>query len=115
MRAAIDDESIEIVISPDRAREVTTVSDHTASGFIAIAAATRQSFGELVVVPGLTIAGTDSRHYARIAGNAYRFNPFAVERPDLPRLHGSNERISVENLRRAMTFYSALLLSLGNQ
>jgi len=112
VREAIDDERIKIVISPVHSREATAVSDHTASGFKAIALASRQSFGDLVVVPGLTIAGTDSRHYAKVAQNAYRFNPFTVERTDLPRLHGLNERLSVLNLRRAMTFYSTLLASL---
>ncbi|MFK7967409.1 MAG: M20 family peptidase [Burkholderiaceae bacterium] len=112
VRRAIDDERIAIEVSPTHAREASKVADHTAAGFRAIEKAALQSFGNIVVVPGLTIAGTDSRHYAEVARDAYRFNPFRVEKVDLPRLHGINERISVDNLQRAISFYTALLTDL---
>jgi len=61
------------------------------------------------VTPGLTIAGTDSKHYETVADNAYRFNPMKLTSDDLPGIHGTDERVSIENLVRATRFYIELI------
>ncbi len=69
----------------------------------------RQVFGDLIVVPGLTVAGTDSVHYSQISDDSYRINPFMFTGEDIKRLHGRNERISVDGMIRAVQFYSTLI------
>ena len=80
-----------------------------AAAFTTLARTFREVFGELVVVPGLTIAGTDTKHYATVADNSYRINPFVFSATDIPRLHGVDERISVEAMGKAVQFYMQLL------
>jgi len=64
------------------------------------------------------VAGTDSRHYARLARGrgALRFLPAALNRTagDLRRVHGVDERLSAAAYLRAVAFYARFLeLALG--
>ena len=65
----------------------------------------RQIFPEVIVAPWMTIAGTDSRHYAKLSRNIYRFTPMRLTPEDLSRIHGINERISVKNYQQMVRFY----------
>jgi len=95
------------------ASNASPVASSTNAAFRAIAASVRQIYGEVVIAPGLTIAGTDSKHYETIADDAYRFNPMVVRPEDLTGFHGTNERISIENLVRATRFYMDLVSTYG--
>jgi carboxypeptidase PM20D1 len=60
-----------------------------------------------VLVPG----ATDSRFFAPIAENIYRFQPIVLTEAEAKTFHGANERISVENLGRIIRFYDLLIVS----
>lgn len=90
-------------------REATNISSTTSSSYALIAALSHEILPEAPVAPGLVLAGTDSRHYADVAENVYRFQPILLNAEDLERPHGLNERISVENLERMIRFYIALM------
>ncbi len=64
-----------------------------------------------VQAPSLVVGATDARHYARLSRNVYRFVPMRLEAEDLPRIHGVDERIKVENLGEIVRFYLELALS----
>ncbi len=59
---------------------------------------------EIIVAPGLMIAMTDSRHYAALSQNIYRFTAMRLGPEDLSRLHGTNERIAIKNYAEIITF-----------
>lgn len=113
VRSVVDDEGIEIAPREGFWREASAVSSHEVEGFGTLAQTFREVFGALVVVPGLTIAGTDTKHYSTVADNSYRINPFVFTAEDIPRLHGVNERISVEAMGKAVQFYIQLLKNAG--
>ncbi len=69
----------------------------------------RQIFPETVVAPGLVIGATDSRHFVNVAENSYRFLPMRLGRKDLKRIHGTDERIAVDNYLEIVRFYIQLL------
>lgn len=108
----INDPRVEVKIR-GQAGNASPVASSTNAAFRAIADSVRETYGEVVIAPGLTIAGTDSKHYEKIADNAYRFNPMIVRPEDLTGFHGTNERISIENLVRATRFYATLLATYG--
>lgn len=112
VRDTIDDDSIEIEMNRDFASPASPVSDSSGPGYLAIEASIRATFGPIASVPGLTIAATDARHYATAADGAYRINPFRITADDLTRFHGVNERLSVENLEKGITFYGSLMSGL---
>jgi carboxypeptidase PM20D1 len=57
----------------------------------------------------LTIAATDARHYAELTKNIYRFVPIAFRPEDTQRIHGVDERISIEDYERCVRFYVQLI------
>ncbi|MDR1239142.1 MAG: M20/M25/M40 family metallo-hydrolase [Treponema sp.] len=56
----------------------------------------------------IMVATTDSRHYQRLAGGIFRFNPHRLDPDELSRMHGHDERISLDNLHRGLEFYTSL-------
>ncbi|WP_432474140.1 M20 family peptidase [Amphritea sp. HPY] len=89
--------------------EASSVSDHESSEFQALHKTIRQVFPDTVVAPSLVIGGTDSKHYEKIAEQSFRFIPMRLEKQDLKRIHGKDERISIVNYGEIIRFYVQLL------
>ncbi len=64
-----------------------------------------------VQAPSLVVGATDARHYVGLSEHVYRFVPMRLKPEDLPRIHGVNERIGVENLAELVRFYLEIALS----
>lgn len=90
-------------------REATPISSTTSTSYALLAGLSRELMPDAPVAPGLVLAGTDSRHYADVAENVYRYQPIMLGAEDLERPHGLNERISIENLERTIRFYIGLM------
>ncbi len=112
VRATVDDERIEITV-PERFSPASPgVQQRDGPATSPIRGAILESFGDVAPVAGLTIAATDARHYAAAADDAYRINPFLIGPDDIARFHGTDERLSVDNLERGIVFYNTLLSGL---
>lgn len=109
VREILDDDALEIDVM--RASEASPASDPDSEAYARIAAAIRTISPTAVVSPALVMGGTDSKHYGKIALNAYRFAPFRLGVDDRTRFHGVNERISVEGYDDAIRFYEVLIES----
>ena len=107
VRRIIDDPEIEIEVATGR--EASGVSSHTSEAYAAIAAAVDLIVPGVVVAPALVVGGTDTKHYGRIADDSYRFTPFRLGEDDLGRIHGTDERVSVEDYPDIIRFYEALV------
>jgi carboxypeptidase PM20D1 len=110
VRAAVHDDHIEVEVQP-RAVEASPVASREADGYRLIERTVRGLFPDVLVAPGLMIGGTDSRHFATLADNVYRFSPVRARPEDLPRFHGTDERIAVANYVELIRFYRELLRS----
>jgi carboxypeptidase PM20D1 len=71
--------------------------------------AIRQTAPDALVAPGLVVAATDSRHYAALTQNVFRFLPIVLGPEDAKRYHGVDERISFEDYERCVRFYAQLI------
>ena len=91
------------------ASEASPVSPTTSESYRLINRTVREVFPGTVVAPGLMLGGTDSRHFMGISDHVFRFSPVRARAEDLPRFHGTNERISVDNLAELIRFYHRLL------
>ncbi len=109
VRRAIDDAEVEVKALPGLASEPSPVSRSDGPGFVAIARAIRRVFPEAAIAPALMVGASDARHTAPIAADAYRFGPWKIGPGDLPRVHGTDERISIEGYLRGVRFYAQLL------
>ena len=90
-------------------REPTPQASTNSEGYQAIAGMTEVVFGGVPIAPSLTLQGTDSRHYTEVADDNYRFTPFIYTPDDLQRMHGTDERIAIENLPRAAFWYESFI------
>jgi carboxypeptidase PM20D1 len=79
------------------------------ASFQALNRTIREIFPDVVVAPGLMLAGTDSRHYAGIADSIFRFSPVRANSDDLKRFHGTNERLSIDGYADMIRFYRRLI------
>ena len=68
-----------------------------------------RSFPEVVVAPGLSMVATDSRHYAPLAHDIYRFLPLRLKAEDLERIHGVDERIAIKDYANLIGFLARLI------
>ncbi|XP_076447510.1 N-fatty-acyl-amino acid synthase/hydrolase PM20D1.2-like isoform X2 [Babylonia areolata] len=80
-------------------------------GYQVVKNSIRQVFTDAVVVPGVLVGNTDTRHYLCFTHNVYRFSPTFMFPDDIPRFHGVNERISKKNYEQVINFYHHLILN----
>jgi len=106
VRRVIDDEQVKVAFD---GREASPVSPADSEAFVAIARALREVFPAAVAVPFLVLGGTDARHYAELTPRIYRFSPFEYGRDALERVHGTDERQSLESLVSGVRFYRRLV------
>ena len=89
--------------------EPSPVSDPESTQFGLIASALRSIFPDAIPAPGLLMACTDTKYYLELSDHVFRFMPIRVTSSDLPRIHGVNERISVENFVDVVAYYAQLI------
>ena len=84
------------------------VSSISSDGYRIIAAAASNG-GQLPVAPGLVNATTDSRYFAAVADDVYRFQPLVLSLREIEMVHGTNEHLTLDNLRRMIEFYAQVI------
>lgn len=100
--------SVKESVLPQQARGIVNVRLLPAA-YALLGRTIRELFPEALIAPTLSLGGTDARHFAGLADNVYRFAPIVLGRDDLPRIHGTDERIAVADYARAVAFYERLL------
>lgn len=91
------------------ATEPSRISPVDGAGFKAIERAVYATFPRSTAVPYIVMGGTDAVRYEPICEQIYRFTPMLVDTADLDRMHGTNERLSLDNLERGTRFYVELI------
>jgi carboxypeptidase PM20D1 len=108
--AAIDDTRVDVDFRGDgMSAKASAVSSRDSDGYQTIGSVARQVFGDIIVVPGLTVGGTDSKHYSQVADDSYRFQYMRVTSDDLAGFHGTNERVTIDNLVKGTSAYYLLI------
>jgi carboxypeptidase PM20D1 len=90
-------------------QEPSPITDPDSRSFRLIHKTIRQVIPGSVVAPALLVAATDSRHYASLSKNVFRFLPITVRAEDARRFHGIDERISIKDYERCVRFYIQLI------
>ncbi len=70
--------------------------------FKGIEKATWRIFGNIPVLPFITTGATDLRYFRQLGVVSYGFFPARFSTDDLLRMHGANERISIEGFREGL-------------
>lgn len=104
----IDDERVAVRVMP-AAREPSAISPIDSPAFLALKQTISSHFPEAIVTPYLVLGGTDARYYGALTDDIYRFLPFEFTPEDRERMHGTNERVPIRTLPRAVSFYRHMI------
>ena len=85
--------------------EASGVSSWESPGYEIISSSLSKVYGEVVSVPGIMIAASDTRHYSKVADNSFRFNPFSIVPEDMTGFHGTNESIAADSFIAGIKTY----------
>jgi acetylornithine deacetylase/succinyl-diaminopimelate desuccinylase-like protein len=96
IRSVIDDDNVEVAVSARSAD--SPASDIDSVMFRAIAESVKELDPSMAVMPYLGAGATDSAALRRIGINAYGMLPFPMAKEDEERMHGHDERVSIESL-----------------
>ena len=66
----VGDIDVDVTVRGEAGREASSVSSKDSVGFSLLATTFKQVFGEVIIVPGLTIAATDTKHYSKISDDS---------------------------------------------
>lgn len=103
-------EGLPIQISPLQSNNPTPVSAVGDSTFRVLQRTIGQVTADSVVVAPILVPGTtDSRFYAEHTDHVYRFVPYQLTQDDRSRIHGIDERISIEDYRTVVRFYQQVI------
>ena len=112
IKKAINDDRVRVKTYNLATGPIPAGREYERSGWSEIRTALNEVWPGVPMLPFIMIATTDSRHYRELADNIFRFSPHKLNPEDLGGIHGHDERISEENLRRGLIFYTKLIGSL---
>jgi len=91
------------------ATEASPVSGTDTWAFKTFNQSIKDVFPEVLVTPALVNSASDASRYVGLSPNILRFLPQRFTSEDLVLLHGTNERISVDNYGEMISFYIQLI------
>jgi carboxypeptidase PM20D1 len=74
-----------------------------------VKAALARSYPDAQPVPYVMVQASDSRHFAKISRNIYRFMPFAISASQIRSIHGADESLDISALGSGIQFYRHLI------
>lgn len=110
VRHTVDDDRVEIQTVGRFTSEPSTVSDPNSQAFLRLDRAIRSIRPEAVVAPYLVVVVTDARYYSSLSRNVFRFLPLRLTPEDLDRMHGTNERIAIDEYEAAIRTYRQIVV-----
>ena len=103
VRNKVDDERVRIT-EMDRARNPSPVTDIESESYAIVEQSIQEVFEDMPVAPIFFLAATDSRHYHDVTDHVFRFRPIRAVPADRPRIHGTDERVGVDNYLEMIQF-----------
>ena len=100
-----------ILVTVDVMDEPSLVSPVSGAAWEALITAVQVHFPDALSVPYLLTGGSDARRMESLCPYIYRFSPFILSPEEMGRIHGVDERMSIENLFRGVEFFKQMLMA----
>jgi acetylornithine deacetylase/succinyl-diaminopimelate desuccinylase-like protein len=107
----VDDDHVQVAFA--REPKVPNLSPPDTEMYKALADTLARRAPGVVVAPEILVAFTDSWVFRRMGLQAYGWSPFVLDEEEWRRVHGNDERISLENLTEGARAYTELLLRMA--
>lgn len=101
-----DDIEVSIYATPNNP---PAPSDINGAAYGLITASLGDAFGPIAAAPSLVVGATDSRFYAGVTKETFRFTPIVMSLEQFSGFHGTNERVAVDSLGRSVAFYERMI------
>lgn len=108
---AIDDEHVEVAFG--REPKIPNLSPPDTELYKALADALARRAPGAVVAPEILVAFTDNWVFRGMGLQGYGFSPFVLDDGEWRRVHGNDERISLDNIEQGARAYTELLLAVA--
>jgi carboxypeptidase PM20D1 len=109
VKRVVDDERVAIRTAGRFTAEPSRVSSTKSAAFRILEKTIRNTNPDVIVAPYLVVVASDSRYFGELSANVFRFLPIRLTQPDLERMHGMNERLSVRSYEQAIRLYRELI------
>ncbi len=107
-----DIEGIEVGMPEEGGGEASPVSPTDGRPYAVLASVAEAAGDGAPVAPALVIGATDGRYATAITDRVYRFSPAVITPVDLTGFHGTNERMSVENMGRISNGFAQIIVAM---
>jgi acetylornithine deacetylase/succinyl-diaminopimelate desuccinylase-like protein len=111
VRAVVDDERVEVEVLRPPKRPNLSPPDTDLYKALARASAARRP--DVVVAPQILTGFTDNWVFRTLGLQAYGWTPLVLTDDDIARVHGNDERVSVDDLRAGIRHYTEVLLDVA--
>jgi acetylornithine deacetylase/succinyl-diaminopimelate desuccinylase-like protein len=111
VRGVIADERIEVTTV--REPKLANMSPPDTELYKALADALRARAPGTVVAPSIMVAFTDNWVFRTLGVHGYGWSPFVLDADESRRIHGNDERVSLDNVRAGVRSYTEMLLAVA--
>ena len=111
VRRVVDDAQVEVEITGTPKQP--NMSPPDTEMYKAIGEALHRRAPGVVVVPEILVGFTDNWFFRRCGLHGYGWSPFVLDEVELRRIHGNDERVSLDNLAAGARCYTELLLAMA--
>jgi len=107
MLKIIDDDSVSLhFVSGENASKISQTNDEA---WNRLDKAIQAAYPGVIVSPYLMLAGSDSRHYAKVCPHVFRFSGMPLSKEQRGLIHNANERIPLSLIKDTVSFFAAVL------
>jgi carboxypeptidase PM20D1 len=111
VRGVIADDRIEVTTV--REPKLANMSPPDTELYKHLADSLRRRVPGVVVAPEILVGFTDNWVFRRAGLAGYGYSPFVFEEDEIRRVHGNDERISLENIEAGVRAYADMLLAVA--
>ncbi len=108
VQGVIDDDQIEVTVTGEP--KAPNLSPPDTALYKSLAEALRRRAPETVVAPEILVGFTDNWVFRRCGLHGYGWSPFIMDEGEWGRVHGNDERLSLENIHAGARCYTEMLL-----
>lgn len=109
VKAVINDPRVKITPVTGSSFEPSPVSPISGPCFEMLAKTIREVMPDALAAPMVVLGRTDCTYFTGLSDCCYRFVPQRIPAAEMAAIHGTNERVSMDNYREMISFYIRLM------